>query len=81
MATFLIGGISLTPELVNLFFGDSTSTLEIEASLTPAGCDRGAPPTAALKEFQIREKTRQTESPVGSVKSLLRKAPRNRMPA
>ena len=24
MATFLIGGISLTPELVNLFFGDST---------------------------------------------------------
>ena len=24
MATFLIVGISLTPELVNLFFGDST---------------------------------------------------------
>jgi hypothetical protein len=55
MATFLIGGISLTPELVNLFFGDSTCIGDRgEPDARELRSRRALP--LLLKEFQIREK-------------------------
>jgi hypothetical protein len=78
MATFLIGGISLTPELVNLFFGDSTCIGDRGEPDARELRSRRAPPLL-LRSFKS-EKKRQTEKPCRERKESVAQGPRNRMP-
>ena len=79
MATFLIGGISLTPELVKLFFGDSTCIGDRGEPDARELRSRRAPPLL-LRSFKSEKKTTDRK-PCRERKESVAQGPRNRMPA